>query len=94
MPDQISATFLNGQRDRFAMAVNNNLAKPKAGEIVCARCHRLIHLGEDVVCVERGVVGPRGVVPLGDAKHFCGESCLTRFYYDNGSIPTRPRRVP
>lgn len=46
----------------------------------CANCASPIELGEDLLAVEKGVSGPRGVVPLGDPQHFCSESCLKDFF--------------
>ena len=49
----------------------------------CESCRREIQLGEDLWTVEKGVSGPRGVVPLGKVMVFCGEEHV-RNYFDNG----------
>lgn len=54
-----------------------------------------MQLGEDVIELVHGVVGPRGVVELGDHARFCSEVCLRG--YVNGSdeqITKVSRRVP
>ena len=62
---------------------------------ICSACDKEIQLGEDVVTVERGVMGPRGLVPLQDAEFFCSERCLVEDL-SGGLIErkTLPRRVP
>ncbi len=46
----------------------------------CANCASPIDLGEDLLTVQKGVSGPRGVVPLGDPQNFCSEGCLKDFF--------------
>ena len=48
--------------------------------LACANCASPIDLGEDLLTVEKGVSGPRGVVPLGDQRTFCSENCLKDFF--------------
>ncbi len=59
----------------------------------CEECQRELDLGVDVVTVEKCVVGPRGIVPLGETTHFCSEECLSRYFSDT-NISTIPQRVP
>ena len=40
---------------------DDEMEKPKT----CVNCRREVALGEDLRAVEEGVMGPRGVVPLG-----------------------------
>ena len=65
-------------------------------KMTCVSCRRDIDLGNDVLSLERGVVGPRGFVPLGDIRLFCSESCAEEYF--DGDEPTekvkRPRQVP
>ena len=59
----------------------------------CSQCNRKLELGVDVITVEKCVMGPRGIVPLGELEHFCSEECLIDFY-SNIDIPRVPRRIP
>ena len=62
----------------------------------CDECRSKLPLGGDVVKVERAVLGPRGVIPLGEAVTFCSEECVSRFFdQDPGAdLPEVHRRVP
>lgn len=59
----------------------------------CSQCRKKIELGVDVVTVEKCVLGPRGIVPLGEIEYFCDEDCLADFY-NNTDIPDISRRIP
>ena len=59
----------------------------------CAQCRRTLDPGVDVLTVEQGVIGPRGLVPLGELGFFCDETCLRR-YYGNDEIEQLKRRIP
>ena len=59
----------------------------------CSQCRRKLELGVDVITVEKCVIGPRGIVPLGELENFCGEECLIDFYSDI-DIPHIDRRIP
>ena len=59
----------------------------------CEECQRKLELGVDVLTLEKCVVGPRGIVPLGEKSHFCSEECLTEFYSGN-DLPQIDRRIP
>lgn len=48
----------------------------KMETLECRNCGRELRLGDEVVTVQEGVLGPRGVVPLGEADVFCGQECL------------------
>ncbi len=63
--------------------------KPKE----CAACQRELDLGVDAITLSYGVVGPRGIVPLRDAKLFCSESCLESYVCDE-HVEALPRRIP
>lgn len=51
-------------------------------QIQCAHCRRDLQLGEDVIRMENGVIGPRGFIDLGNAMFFCDEDCLKRYCED------------
>ncbi len=59
----------------------------------CSQCRRKLELGVDVITVEKCVIGPRGIVPLGESENFCSEECLIDFYNDT-DIPHIDRRIP
>ena len=59
----------------------------------CSQCRRKLELGVDVITVEKCVIGPRGIVPLGELENFCNEECLIDFYSDI-DIPHIDRRIP
>ena len=61
----------------------------------CQQCRREIALGEDLITVEKGVLGPRGVVPLGNVLIFCSEKHV-REYFANGNddVNSIPPRLP
>ena len=65
-------------------------------EIQCAECEKKIEYGRDVVTVEKGVVGPRGIVPLGEMMTFCSEDCVGRYFDGTPSddLPKLPPRIP
>ena len=50
-------------------------------------------MGVDVLTVQEGVIGPQGIVPLGEMLLFCSETCL-RDYYDVSDLTEVPRRIP
>ena len=59
----------------------------------CDQCRRNLDLGVDVIKMEKCVVGPRGIVPLGEVQLFCCEECLACFFH-NGSLQDIPPRIP
>ena len=59
----------------------------------CSQCRRKLELGVDVITVEKCVIGPRGIVPLGELENFCSEECLIEFYSDT-DLPHIDRRIP
>lgn len=63
-------------------------------ELKCTRCQRTLDLGIDVVSVEEGVIGPRGIVPLKEPSLFCGEDCVAGHFGDDTQVERLPRRVP
>ena len=58
----------------------------------CTNCRQELHVGVDVLNVEEGVIGTRGVVPLADPLPFCSEACL-REHFEEG-VTTLARRTP
>ena len=62
----------------------------------CTNCSRVIRLGEDTITAERGVIGPRGNVPLDRPLTFCSDDCVSSFF--NGTpaedLPEVLRREP
>lgn len=63
--------------------------------IECAECHARIDLGRDLIRLEQGVLGPRGLVPLENAVYFCSESCMQEHVCGNeATVEKRPRRMP
>ena len=64
-------------------------------ETRCRQCHRRIRLGEDIMQLQRGVIGPRGFVQLDEPASLCSDACLRG--YVNGSdeeIEKLSRRIP
>lgn len=65
-------------------------------KLQCYNCRRQIDLGRDLITAEKGVSGPRGIVPLGDIKIFCNDKCVKQYF--NGepdeNLPEIPRRIP
>lgn len=59
----------------------------------CEECGSAIHMGRDVIRVQQGVMGSRGVVPLVDEMLFCSEECLKRSYAPEPAVTMR-RRLP
>lgn len=47
----------------------------------CQNCRRSVDYGKDCLRVSRGVLGPRGFVPLEDTM-FCCERCLAEYHAD------------
>jgi hypothetical protein len=57
----------------------------------CASCRAKLELGRDVLAVFRGVIGPRGFIPLEDPALVCSEPCLAEY----AAPPMQgPHRVP
>jgi len=50
--------------------------------IRCRTCDRQLVQGMDVIRVQSGVLGPRGLVPLTDAEYFCSRTCLEQYCDD------------
>ena len=68
----------------------------KTEELKCCECRRKISYGGDVITAQRGVSGPRGVVPLAEELIFCGEECVALYFSSaNGTgLPILPPRIP
>ncbi len=65
----------------------------KEEKLKCVCCGRELALGWDVIQVEEGVIGPRGLIPLDKELLFCGEKCLRNFF-DDSIVEKLPRRIP
>ena len=71
------------------------MRETKKEALHCANCRHPLDLGVDAIHLERGVVGPRGFVPLGEIILFCGEECLRGYFTDNNKdTEYLPRRIP
>lgn len=57
----------------------------------CTNCRKELDVGTDVLTVQEGVVGTRGIVPLADPLLFCSEACLRSDFEDG--VTTLPRRT-
>jgi hypothetical protein len=60
----------------------------------CDQCRRPVEYGADVITVEKGVSGPRGVVPLGEALTFCSDECLASYFGGDDDLPRISYRIP
>jgi hypothetical protein len=59
----------------------------------CTNCQRELVIGTDVLGLQEGVIGTRGLVPLAAMLFFCGEECLKE-YHDDSGVATFPGRKP
>lgn len=57
----------------------------------CAYCRTTLSLGNDVIAIQHGVLGPHGFIPLEEHVLLCGEACLV--HYGEPS-EEGPRRLP
>lgn len=46
----------------------------------CGYCRRTLALGRDALGLQKGVLGPRGFVPLEEMVLFCSELCLRAYF--------------
>ena len=60
---------------------------------ICTNCKRTLDLGVDALTVQEAVLGPRGIIPLGELLLFCSETCLMD-YFDLSDLVEVQRRVP
>jgi hypothetical protein len=61
----------------------------------CKACDRELHLGDDCMAFQRGVMGPRGFVKLEEPKFLCDYVCAENHFDSNvHAVERRPRRVP
>ncbi len=60
---------------------------------ICANCRRELDVGVDATRVDEGVIGLKDFVSLGEPMFFCCEECI-RAYFDLGSLPSIPPRMP
>ncbi len=65
-------------------------------ELKCLDCKCDIDFGRDVITAQKGVNGPRGVVPLGELLIFCSEKCLSNYFneHDGKKREQIPPRIP
>lgn len=59
----------------------------------CTNCRKELQIGFDVLGVQEGVIGTRGLVPVADLQVFCSEHCVQKYYGDE-DVATLPRRTP
>ena len=61
----------------------------------CAACRTEIWEGRDVLKVEEGVIGLKGLIALEEPLYFCNEECLVKHYGEEERDPVSlPRRIP
>ena len=60
----------------------------------CSTCRKELTEGMDVFQLEEGIVGMRGIVPLGKALLFCTVQCLKDFFNGSKGYVYLKRRVP
>ncbi len=62
----------------------------------CKECGRSIAYGGDLITAEKGVSGPRGIIPLGEEMVFCSEECLSNYFSNSDvrELPKVPPRIP
>ena len=58
----------------------------------CENCRKTLYQGLDVFQVRRGVIGPRGFIPLEDLT-FCGDRCVSSYYGDPTDAEEREETV-
>ena len=64
-------------------------------KVRCENCRKTVEYGRDVITASRGVIGPRGVIPLDQEHHFCSEECVSSYFNgDSKDIPRLPPRIP
>ena len=70
--------------------------KDDATKLKCSECGKRIDYGGDLLTVEKCVLGPRGIVELGEKLLFCSEKCLRSYYSDTdvSQLPKMPPRIP
>ena len=63
---------------------------------VCANCRKRIDLGKDLLIVEKGVLGPRGPIPLSEPMTFCSDSCTSNYFngISDEDLDQFPPRIP
>ena len=59
----------------------------------CANCQRELDIGVDAIRIDEGVIGMKDFVPLDKTLFFCCEECISS-YFDLGSLPSVPKRIP
>lgn len=59
----------------------------------CANCRKELQIGVDVLGLQEGVIGTRGLVPLAAMLLFCSEHCL-KDYHSDLDVATLKRRTP
>ena len=58
----------------------------------CAYCRAKLTLGTDTIALTRGVLGPRGFIPLEAPVLVCSEACLAKYTEPVEDGP--PPRIP
>ena len=62
-------------------------------KLICTSCRRKLDVGQDVIAVEKCVVGMRGIVPLDANLKYCSEACLIEYFDDVERVQGK-RRIP
>jgi len=62
----------------------------------CDNCRRKVEYGKDVLSVNRGVIGPRGVISLDDESRFCSDECVSSYFDKDpkNALDVLPPRIP
>ena len=62
----------------------------------CDYCRKQIRYGGDIISVEKCVLGPKGIIPLGEVFTFCTDTCVSKFFDHQpiSDLPEVPRRIP
>ena len=48
----------------------------------CAYCNKKLYLGVDAIDAKKGVIGPRGFVPVDEQLLFCSDACICKYFDD------------
>lgn len=59
--------------------------------IECQYCHEEIQIGNSLIEAQEGVLGFKGIIPLGDLTLFCSTDCLSKFFGDDVVVKKRRR---
>lgn len=82
-----------GDEDQASEQEDKQSRGTPEAQICCSGCRRVLRVGEDVLSIEEGVLGTRGLVRLEKVLYFCGGKCVGD-YFGNEPIERLPRRIP